>query len=224
MTAEHAAILVDFVDHHGVKAFDEPVPEAASVRQNPVVKHIRSRKKNGGLAVANVAFLGFGETAGVLIDADATAEAEAVSEVGEGVGLVIDECDLRGDVERTAIVGERSLKGRDGIGEALPARGPGCEDGVLAVPNSLDRGGLVVVELLDPVVGEGARQARLDIDILERGGPAGELLVKLQLSIVVRSVPEPADGILHRNRTQAASLMVSIPVLFVNSFGMAGSR
>ena len=113
----------------------------------------------------------------------------------------------------------RAFKGRNGVGEALAARGPSCENGVLTVSNGLDRGGLVVIELLDSVVSEDTLKARVDIDILEGSGPAGALLVELHLSIVIRPVPKPRDGVVHRISTQSARLTVPIPVPYASSCG-----
>ena len=118
---------------------------------------------------------------------------------------------VRQQVRAGVYVGERTFERRNGVGEAFPARRAGRENGISAVADGFDRGGLVVVEPIDTVIGEDACEAGLDLDVSERRTPAGTLLVKLYLSVVVRPVAEPGDGIVYEYTTQPARR--TVPVL-----------
>jgi len=48
----------------------------------------------------------------------------------------------------------RALNGRHRVGEAVTAGGFGGGDGVVAVADSVDSGGVMLIELLDPAVGK----------------------------------------------------------------------
>jgi hypothetical protein len=114
---EDAPVAVYLVDDDGFEAPEEPVPQAVGVGQDTVVEHIRRRQQDGWLALSDGFLLGFGLATGVLGDGDARGESESLRPLREGLGLVVDERDLRGDVEGGRPPVQRALEGRHGVRE-----------------------------------------------------------------------------------------------------------
>ena len=91
----------------------------------------------------------------------------------------------------------RALERGDGVGEALPARGPRGEDDVVPVADRVDGVGLVSVEAVDAALVQRRSESRFDVDVAVLPLLARERLVPFDLSVVVRTPAQPVDGPLH---------------------------
>ncbi len=178
--------------------------------EDAVVEHVRRRQQDGRLALADGLLLGLGLSPGVLGDRDARGEAQPLRQVGERLGLVVDERDLRGDVEGGRAPVECPLEGRNRVRQALPAGRLRREDDVLPVSNGLDGGRLVGVALRDALVLEDALESRVEVDVGEPGVAAGNGPLVDDLALVVRSGPEPRDGVVHGRATGRNSIGLAV--------------
>ena len=186
------------------------------------MEHVRRRQHRGRTALADGFFLGLREAAGVLVDAHRRAKAQVLGEAVEGILLVVDERDLRGDVQRRLARFECTLERRHGVGEALPAGRGRRQDDVPAVADGLDGVGLVVVEGGDTAVGKCAFEAAVEGDVLCRRRAAGNGAMGRYLAGIVGPVPEPCDGFVHTRPTGRPDLrIVSVEVWHATTAALA---
>jgi len=102
--------------------------------------------------------------------------------------VIVNEGDLRAEVEGICPGFNCLLKSGHHVGEAFTTRCRRCEHGVLPAPNGRNRVRLMRVEIINPMLGERLSNWRLERELARFAPSTGDGSMELNLIVVVRRV------------------------------------